>query len=63
MIFTFYILPLASEQRLLGISMLVTDVGESPMETQCVGDKSRDKHRESGTNIKYQAPTSYFCVL
>ena len=51
--------------KILVTSMLVTDVGDQ----MCwrhdlnVADKLRCKHRELGTNIKYQSPTSHFGVL
>ena len=46
-------------------SMLVTDVGDQMCWWQNldVGDKSHHQHRELGTNIKYQSPTSHSGVL
>ena len=46
-------------------SMLVTDVGGQMCCWQDFdgGDKSRHQHRELGTNIKYQSPTSHSGVL
>ena len=45
--------------------MLVTDVGDQMCWRQDldVGDKSRHQHRELGTNVKYQSPTSHSGVL